>query len=332
MTIRVAHFSGAGVAQGAPDLLPTLETALTITYAREVRPLLRRAVTDDTAFSEAVDAAVRWLKSTELVGLESRLATFRREAIELLDQVFRNALEKASERCRGHDLTQLGRIAKIGRKAEALGFDLGVFTPIERIVRCARFQLAMDFDFVNSFEARAADGSTVSIRYSFRVSAPQVVLDLNTETMQIEGQGALQPTAWQETVTVTSPNYACTLESNGPATPREPMRAILTLDAAKTPPRLSLAIDPGDVTTPRSPGCLAGSNPPAPAAYVGAWNVLYAARKRADGRFLFELPNVTGGDVFATLGPETTSGSYTSPLDGSWSGTLQLVLRHTPAG
>lgn len=325
-TIRLSHFSGAGVATGNTDLLPQLETALTVAYAREVRPLMRRAEVDDSLFTPAVEAAFRWLRATELVGLEARFKTWRAEAVASLKKIFANALDKASAGCTNHDLTQLERLAKLDRKAQSLGLDLVGLTGAERIDRCARFELDMDFDWVASLDIESGDGSQV-IRDSLHVTATRVPLGIGGELGVIEGSGPLTPTAWHELFSLTTKDFSCSIETNGGASPKDPLRVILELDASQAAPELYLLVDPGDLITPRSPGC-GNPNPPPPAVYEGAWSVLYGPQKRPDGRFRIHMTDFVGQEIYATFGPDTHSG-IAGPA--GWSGTLSFVLRHMPA-
>jgi hypothetical protein len=330
-TFKVVHFSGVAVVQGDPDLLPRLETALTIAYAREVRPLLRQATTDDALFTPAVDAGFRWIKATELTSLAERFKTWRAEAQELLRQVFAHALDKASERCVNHDLTQIDRIFKISQKAETMQWDLPGLTGFDRVRRCARFELEMSLDWTGSLEY-ANSGGSQTIRDALTVRATRVPLEMTGELSRIEGAGSLEPTAWHEMFVVSTPDYSCTVESNGAATPKEPLQATLAFDASKlssSPPEIFLTIDPGDVTTPREGGCGSADNPD-PEVYRGAWATMYAAEKRPDGRFTVRMTSYVGGDVFARFGPDARSGTASAGFDIRYSGTLTLTLRHTP--
>ena len=333
VTIRVAHFSGVGIGEGDPGLLPKLETALTLSYAREVRPLLRKGAEDDSVFEAAVAAGTGWLKATELVGLQARFARFRDEANVLLEQVFKTGIKRASERCRNHDLTQLYRIAKIGQKMEGFTYQQDL-TTFERIDRCARFELEMELDWSSAFDYRTSDDS-LSIHNSLHVRANRIPLASGGDLGGVQGAGPLDPTAWHGVLAVTDDDYSCTIVSDGPASPKAALQAMLDLNRAgleAKEPELHLLLDPGDVLTPQSPGCLTGPNPPPPAVYAGAWPALYPRLLRPDGRYLFTL-RYTPGEVVGVFGPDTQTGS-TAIVSGTnaWSGTLTLKLHHTPIG
>jgi hypothetical protein len=272
------------------------------------------------------------VKATELTGLGERFRTWRAEAEALLRQVFSHALDKAIERCRSHDLTQVDRILKISQKAESMQWGLPGPTGFERARRCARFELDMTMDWQAALDYRNAGGSE-TIRDALTVGATHVPLEMSGELAEIEGAGTLEATGWHETVTVTSQEYSCTVESSGGAMPKESLHASLRYDATKltgNAPEIYLTIDPGDVTTPRGGGCGAADNPD-PEVYRGAWEALYSAQRRADGRFVLRMTQYVGGDVFARFGPDRRSGTLPS-LFMDWSGTVTFTLRHTPLG
>ena len=327
LTLSVTHFSGAGATAGPDDWLPKAETAITIEYARYVRPLMRRAETDDTLLEEATQRAFAWRRAVQVLGLDTRFASFVAELDRSLERILQNAFERASERCANHDLTQLRRFTVLDRKASSYGIELAGGSAVERMDNCARFELDMELDWAATLEY-AQGGNAMSIRDALTVSATGVPLRLEGPLLSVGGTGPLAVTQWNETFIATSDGFTCSSGSL-PAASTAPLRASLELDPAKlllSPPELYLLLDPGDVRTPRAPGC-GSADPPPPAVYRGAWDALYGSAKTPDGRFRLRLNEYVGGEVYARFGPESHAGSagFTT-----WTGRVGFVLRHVP--
>jgi hypothetical protein len=327
LTLRVSHFSGVGATAGADDWLPKAETAITIEYARHVRPLMRRAETDDTLLDEATQRAFAWRKAVQVLGLDDRFATFVAELGQSLERIVRNAFERASERCANHDLTQLVRLTVIDRKARSYGIELTGGSAVERMDNCARFELDMELEWAAALGYAQGDDA-MSVRDALTVSATGVPLRLEGALLGVGGEGPLAVTRWSETFTATSDGFTCSTGSL-PASPSAPLRATLELDPAKlvmSPPELYLILDPGDVRTPRAPGC-GSADPPPPPVYRGAWDALYGSAKTPDGRFRLRINEYMGGDVYARFSPQPQAGSagFTT-----WTGRVGFVIRHVP--
>jgi hypothetical protein len=297
VTIRLSHFSGAGVATGDPDLLPQLETAFTVAYAREVRPLMRRAETDDSLFTPAVDAAFRWLRATELVGLEERFKTWRAETVASLRKIFANALEKASARCTAHDLAQLGVLAKLDQKAQSLGLDLAGLTGAERIERCARFRL--------EFETTAT-GTGDQVVWQNHVRA--LVPITQTET-GYHGEGPL------ESLSLTATGCSTTgVTVDGPVVVD---RLDVQLPTAQRPADISITLRAPVVHGSATCG-------PIPITLPGYWHVFVYFHRAEFGNGFFLIHDWTwvGGEIVATKDYDFAESELAEHTT--------LVLRHTP--
>jgi hypothetical protein len=163
--IHVTHFSGAGVAVGNPDWLARAVTALTIQYGRYIRPQIRAAETNDSLIESAFNQAFGWQKQVELLGLHDRFKTWREEVRASYARAILNALEKATDRCvDGHDLTQVGRLFSHARTIQLFGIAVPGADPLDRAVRCARFEL--DAEIVNRVEG--SDGTYVDNHVSLK--------------------------------------------------------------------------------------------------------------------------------------------------------------------
>jgi hypothetical protein len=297
VTIRLTHFSGAGVATGDQSLLPQLETALTVSYAREVRPLMRQAETNDALFSQAFEAAFTWLRAVELVTLQDRFKTWIAEAQRSLRTMFATALAKASERCTQHDLTQLAWLAKLDQKAQSLGLDLSGPTGAERIERCARFRL--------EFETTATGtGNEATWSNHVRAAVPIVLAEVG-----YHGEGPL------ESLSLTATGCSTTeVTVDGPFVVD---RLNMQLPTPNAPADLSVLIRPPIVHA-------TGMCGPVPITLPGYWHVfVYFHRSEyADGFFRIGGWTWVGGEVVAT--------KHYDSHEAELSEQTTLVLRHTP--
>ena len=147
VTMRVTHFSGAGVVSGPASAyadVPSAIAALRARYTSAVKPLLQQAVGNDEVAGAAIAAAFGLLREVELLGLGSEFDKEQGEIMDFLPRILQNALDAASRKCANHDLTQLTQLTAIERTAQLLGIELSGGSAVERILRCARFELDYD--------------------------------------------------------------------------------------------------------------------------------------------------------------------------------------------
>ena len=154
--------------------------------------------------NEAFGRAYAWEHDAAILGLLDEFSGFRNEIRSSLEKALANALRRADEKCKNHDLTQLNRLLSIERNAQLLGLELPSPSPLERFVRCAHFEL----DF--SFEASTVKISDIGPahteeRTSLRVNAERIPIAPG-ENFRMNGEGSLNLENWQyrEDVTVSA--------------------------------------------------------------------------------------------------------------------------------
>jgi len=321
LEITVAHFSGVGAVDGPSSLLPSARTALTIEFARYVRPLLRRAETDDGVLEEAFGRAFAWEHAAAVVGLLDEFPSFRRELRRSFEKALANAMERASERCANHDLTQLARILRIQRLADLADIEFPGASALERADRCARFEL--DLDFAGSSHRTAdLDGMHSEEQTALHVEARKVHVGIAESFLEMSGEGPLAVLDWQYR------EDAPTCAVRGlPASPKAPVRARLRIGSrAQGQPEFVLTLDPGDVDTPEGAGCFREAwSPPF---YGFYWDHLYPGEKSAEGRYILTLQQAGALIRFGPDKRELHLQDQYGPL--TVASTLTLVLRHVP--
>jgi hypothetical protein len=248
--IRIAHFSGVAVAQGSAAAylnVPSILWGLRARYTASIKPLLQRALSDDGLALFAVDEAFGWEREAELVGLAGDLAKERAEIRELLPKILQNALNKASERCAAHDLTQAARMLKIERFAKLMGIHIAGAGAIERATKCLHFEL----DFTSTLSGTATiAGVSGRLDYSStaRATVPvQPAADLSA----LSGEAQIAYPAWDASGSFQYPSAAgpitVTLKSVG-VTLGTPLRVLaLEIDFGESqsnPPKISMRISP----------------------------------------------------------------------------------------
>ena len=308
LTVRIAHVSGAGATAGPVDWLPTAETALTLRFAREVRPLMRVAETDDTQLARAFAAAFGWEREVELLGLGERFATWKAEIRAWLPRALRNAIDKASARCTGHDLTQVARLLALERFAQLMGVAVPGGSGLEHALRCARFEL--DFSTVHRF-------GSGHIAWDYRLAVHGLKLDPTPDLARFAGEKPLDSFA-------VSSSCGPLLEYGGVL----PARASLTLDldlvddGEAKPLGVVLELYPGNVVGWFS---CEGVRLPSLASTVTFGGFFHADEIEANGLFIRNW-ELVGGEVVArkTYDRTVVNGS------GAWPERTTLVLRHTP--
>ncbi len=251
--LRVTHFSGVGTVNGPSSLLPDARTALTAEFARYVRPLLRRAETDDSAMEEAFGRAFAWEHDAGALGLLDEFPTFRREIRSSLEKAIPNAMRRADERCRSHDLTQLGRMLRIQRFAELADVALPSPSTSDRVARCARFELDLSFEATTE-KINDIGPAHSEERTALQVKAEHVPLSVADSFLELSGEGPLTLMKWEYRldVTVSSPSgsYSCSVHSL-PGHATDSLRARLKVGVRSGGQvELTLSLDPGDVVTP----------------------------------------------------------------------------------
>ena len=116
---RVTHFSGVGHGRRAGVVRCRTRAALTVEFARYVRPLLRPRRDGRQRHEEAFGRAFAWEHDAarpRTPGRVPHLPSTRSGAP--LEKALANALRRADEKCRNHDLTQLDRLLRIERIAQ----------------------------------------------------------------------------------------------------------------------------------------------------------------------------------------------------------------------
>jgi hypothetical protein len=224
-----------------------------------------------------------------------------------LPRILQNALDKASERCAAHDLTQAERMLKIERLAELFGIHVAGASALERARKCLHFEL--DYDSHTAVVIPTATADT-------HVTAT-VKLEVSADLARITGTAALQ--------FVGGGHSGC-----GPATGHgtQPLVATdLDLDLSSSAPGVVLDMHPGLVEATVSCG-----NTPSPNGYTYFPVFAYLHRAETDNGYAsFKITNWTlvGG---ATVARKTYERSEPVPNSGdaTFTESTTLVLRHTP--
>ena len=329
LTLQIVHFSGAGAFTGPTNWLAAAETALTVRFARTVRPLMRAAETDDTQLAQSLDAAIGWQRQVELLGLRTRFATWWAEIEAWVPRALANAVERASAKCASHDLTQLARLLALERLVQSLGISLPGAGALQRYLECARFELDLEYHQTARLHMiTASEEHTIESDLSVKSTIPIAM------TSTLEGAGPLEVTGWHYLETIVSrqadPPFSCTSTAIA-ASPATNMQVALVIDPTGAGfPEITLTLTPGAVSLTRS-NCFDPSRPASgstdvPPPFAGDRGVPGTTRYAVS----FSAPHgsFVGSDVYATYGPEVVSG--TAPGGMHYSMTRRFVLRHVP--
>jgi hypothetical protein len=204
------------------------------------------------------------------------------------------------------DLTQLTQLTAIERTAQLLGIDLSGGSAVERILRCARF----DLDYDSHTGVRVPDAVADSHVRSTIHLAPSADLS------HISGQAELE--------LVGGGHSAC-----GPATGHT-INPIVVADVDIDVPahEVVLTMMPGNIEATVT---CSGQSFPNGYTYLSVWYFLHTDELVTTGVFALKNWNWVGGAVVATK-----AYSRTTPAPGGGNGTFfedtTLTLRHTPQG
>ena len=306
-TLRVTHFSGVGLVTGPASAyadVPSAIAALKVRYTSAVKPLLQQAVNNDAVAGAALDAAFGLLREVALLGLESDFAKEQGEIMDFLPRILQNALEAASRKCANHDLTQLTQLTAIERTAQLLGIELSGGSAVERILRCARFEL--DYD------------SHTGIRI------PTAVADSHVHaTVQLTPSADLRHISGQATLELIGGGHsACSSATGHGITPI----VVADVDIDVPAHQVVLTMQPGNIEAFVTCG-----NDSAPNAYTyfPIWYYLHTDELVTTGVFALKNWSWVGG---AVVGTKTYDRTAPAPggADATFFETTTLTLKHVP--
>ncbi len=309
VTMRVTHFSGVGAVTGpasAYSSIPAAIAALKVRYTSTVRPLLQQAVTNDAVVGAALNQAFGLLREVELLGLGSDFTEERDEIFDFLPRILQHALDAASQKCANHDLTQLTQLTTIERTAQLLGIELTGGSAVERILRCARFEL--DYD----------SHTGVRVTGAFADSHVRATIQLapSDDLSHITGQATLE--------LIGGGHSACSPASGHGTNPL----VVSDLDIDVALHEVTLTMMPGQIESTVS---CAGQAAPNGYTYFPIWYYLHTNEMATTGVFAIRDWNWVGGAVVATK-----SYDRTAPDPGGANATFEeqttFTLRHTPQG
>jgi hypothetical protein len=330
--IKIAHFSGVAAVRGpgsAWNGLPDATAALRLRFNTDVKPGLAGAATQDPLTSTAFAAAFAWEREVELLGLGGKFEREKALVRAALLQAIGGAVEKASTACSArHDLTQVERLARLDRIAELWGVQIPGGSGFSRAVKCAHFELELEFDEATTMEVSSAT-EHLKTHHELHVKAKAPI----ALTTALEGEAGLSVTKWVYSMTLTSNEFSCSAKEVS-ATPLRNLHAKLVIDpvgvAIRGYPEITILLDPGDVELAYQ-NCFDPSQTVRDTQnYRALWNA-FGDPVREGALAITVLPphgHYLGGDTWATYGPETKSGSV--PGGVTYTMTRSLLLRHTP--
>ncbi len=336
--IRIAHFSGVAAAQGpaaAWSGVPDAVAALRARFMGDVKPGLAGAETQDPLSSGAFGAAFAWEREVELLGLGGSFGSEKAQIRDALAKAIPAAIQRASTACADrHDLTQVERLTRLDRIAQLWGIQVLGGSGFERAVKCAQFELDMEYRVTRDLHTSSpSEDHTISGELSVKASKLPIALVSST----LEGEGPLEVTSWHYVETVVEhqgndPPVTCTVSAIS-ASPSRKLHVSLEIDPVGIPirgfPELALTVTPGAVTWALSGFC---ESPPSSATTDVPG--LFPGDTGVPGATAYRIPvaapfgHFVGGEVYATYGPETVSGTIPGGLN--YTMTRSFVLRHTP--
>ncbi len=351
--IDVMHFSGDGLAgassgeiagalqhapsltpdqfraQLASDLLNGADGATILAHANAyfdavVKPELDAALTDDSLIAGAIADGLQLERQLALLGID-----FGARGTEIEDDLVQflvNEYDHAYERCvSNHDPVETRNMMAALRALSLIGASSQVDET--KMLGCLSFKLDVDL------QGTGIDGTgpTPPLAGSLHVHATQLPLEFDVAQGRAVGSFpvTVDSYSWFD--------YLCN-QTGGTATPGGPGTLALsvspniveTVDATGRvagfgPPTLELQITPGAMTTTNACGLTGFSG----GFYTNLWDYAFSDRRLAptttvaigasDWRF-------AGTDPWATVDlTDTHPGGIET-----WTGTLQLVLHHTP--
>jgi hypothetical protein len=121
-------------------------------YDKVVKPTLTAAVSDDSKIDSAIFTYLTWARETELLGIESDLASRRKEGDALMIRGLKNAFDQAAHRCvsdqnvkeAGTMITRLSQLALLGDTDSNYTID----AKYKDFERCLTYKV--DFDSIIS--------------------------------------------------------------------------------------------------------------------------------------------------------------------------------------
>ncbi|HEX9416735.1 MAG TPA: CARDB domain-containing protein [Gaiellaceae bacterium] len=153
--------------------------ALAAAYYRDiVKPLVDKAVSDDSYAVEAVHELISWARQLELLGLEDHplVKTLHDGVWEKVAIILRNAINKAYARCANHDLSEVVRLISYERQMQLLGLDEG--DALGKAERCARFELDFDSAVSGSLHVEGPTGAGLSC-------CPRAEVELQAQDVEV---------------------------------------------------------------------------------------------------------------------------------------------------
>jgi hypothetical protein len=330
--IAIAHFSGVAAVRGSGSAwngLPDATAALRLRFATDVKPGLAGAAVQDPLTSSTFAAAFAWEREVELLGLGGKFEPEKALIRDALVKAISSAVEKSSTACsEGHDLTQVERLTRLDRIAELWGIQLPGGSGFSRAVKCAQFELEVEFEEATTVETSSAT-EHLRTHHELHVKA-KAPLALTTA---LEGESGLSVTKWIYSMTLTSNGFSCSAKETA-ATPLGNLHAKLVIDpvgvAIRGYPEITILLDPGDVELAYQKCFDPSQTVRDTQNYRALWNA-FGDPVREGALAIAVLPplgHYVGGNTWATYGPETKSGSAPGGL--TYTMTRSLVLRHTP--
>jgi hypothetical protein len=330
--IKIAHFSGVAAVQGSAAAwngIPDPIAALRARFTSDVKPGLAGAETQDPLTSTAFEAAFAWDREVELLSLGSSFSSEKAQIRDALLKAIPAAIQRASTACaERHDLTQVERLTRLDRIAQLWGISITGGSGFSRAVKCAHFELEMDFGEATTMEATSATEHLLT-HHELHVKAKAPI----ALTTALEGASELSVTKWVYSMTLTSNEFSCSAKEVA-ATPLRPLHVTLVIDpigvAIRGYPEITILLDPGDVELAYQ-NCFDPSQTVRDTQnYRALWNSFSdpVSEGALQIKILPPLGHYVGGDIWATYGPETRSGSLAGGV--TYTVTRNLVLRHTP--
>jgi len=333
ITLSLTHFSGAGVAQGSGSERSSVASSNPPADAADQAEQQSAVNSDAAALESAVmsmyvlvlgmaqdrsglDQAILFYNAWYPIALGSRAGPFWISLRELLVSRMIQFVTEARAACVSRrDLNEAAWILRIGRQAETLLVPApNVVQEANRMVEsCLRFELDVTANVANNLEL---DRGSIQAR----VSALRVAMPSGFDPRRLSGSRAIEVTGY------TIDDFDCWRHTWNPV-PEEPFRVVSMrlsgLNPGTGPPGAvdveELEVDPGKVDDQVTHTCTDGGDSFTNRMYI--WDV--------------GAPTILGGSRvrgWSRSGQGTWTREFAVPAaSGQPSGTISLVLRHTPA-
>jgi len=349
LSATITHFSGYGAAIVTDAARVAILGTMVAEWASIVTDL-RVAAVDPSHLAntgvlnrywawKAVAKAYAWIP--ELTSYVAQLTT-------LAQQTVRDAVSRAREACQGrgrhaplHELAPVFDVLRAVELAAALGLGELLQPPPEfELAGCLHFELDLDYRVTSELNtSSASEDHTLSSELA--VKATKVPIALFPGRRRSTGEGALEVKTWSYSETIVEhqgndPPVTCTSKSVSAAPSRNVRWSLEIEPLIQTGghPYVMLTVDPGSVGITRNWKCtstsetsLSTATSDVPPFFPGDAGIAGSTSYRVP---LFEPPfgQFVGGDVYATFGPQTISGTVPGGL--TYAMTRSFVLRHTP--